>query len=355
MGSEMCIRDRLVGVQGSGKTTTAAKIAYFYKKHGYKPGLVSADTYRPAAFQQLEQLGKMIGVPVYGDLNSRDPVDIAIRGVKELISKGCNIVIVDTAGRHGYGNEQALLEEMKAIADSLKPDEIVMVIDAAMGQKAYDLAKRFHEYTPIGSIFLAKLDGSAKGGGALSAVIATGARIKFVGTGEKVHEIEVFNPRRFVARLLGLGDIESLLEKIKSIEEHEKLQKRFEKALASGKLSLIDIYLQIQSMKKLGPLSKVLQMIPGLSMLPITDEQLKISEKLMDKWLAIINSMTYEELKNPKIIDKRRIKRIALGSGTSIEDVESLLKYYETVNRMLKEVKRRKTLLSRFGLRELVT
>lgn len=343
----------LIGIQGSGKTTTAAKIAYFYKKHGYRPGLISADTYRPAAYQQLEQLGRIIGAPVYGEPRSKDPIGIVIRGVKTLVSKGCNLIIVDTAGRHGYGSEQALLEEMKAIANALKPDEVVLVIDATMGQKAYDLAKRFHEYTPVGSIVLAKFDGSAKGGGALSAVAATGAIIKFIGIGEKVHEIEIFNPRRFVSRLLGLGDLESLLEKLKGIEEHEALQKRLEKALTSGRLSLVDIYAQIQAMKKLGPLSKILQMIPGLSILPISDEQLRISEKLMDKWVAIINSMTYEELKNPKIIDRRRMKRIALGSGTSIEDVESLLKYYETVNRMLKEVKRKKTLLTRLGIRGL--
>ncbi len=339
----------LVGVQGSGKTTTAAKIAYFYKRYRYRPCLVCTDTYRPAAYEQLEQLAKQIDVPMCGDPKSKDPVDIARKCIEWCASRGSDVIIVDTAGRHGYGSEQALLEEMKAIADAIKPDEVMLVIDASMGQKAFDLAKRFHEATPIGSITITKLDGTAKGGGALSAVAATGAQIKFVGVGEKIPELEVFEPRRFVGRLLGFGDLPALIEKLKEIEHREELERRFRKALASGKITLVDLYIQLKSMRKLGPLSKILQLIPGFSLLPIDEAQLKLSEEKMRKWLAIMDSMTYEELKNPSIIDRKRIIRIARGSGTSPEDVKELLKYYEMVKQMVKNIKRR-GFLRRLGI-----
>ncbi|MEM2606735.1 MAG: signal recognition particle protein Srp19, partial [Ignisphaera sp.] len=228
--------------------------------------------------------------------------------------------------------------------------EIALVIDATIGQKAYDLALRFHQATPIGSIIVTKLDGTAKGGGALSAVAATKAVIKFVGTGEKTPELEVFEPRRFVGRILGLGDLPTLIDKLKSVEEHKEIEQRVSKAIALGKLTLVDVYLQIKTVRKLGPLSKVLQLIPGFSMLPIDDKQLKISEEKMEKWLAIMDSMTYEELKNPKIIDKSRIIRIARGSGTTVEDVKELLKYYEMVNSMIKNMKRRTGIFKKMGI-----
>ncbi len=340
----------LVGVQGSGKTTTAAKLAYFYKKHRYRPCLVCTDTYRPAAYEQLEQLAKQIDVPFCGDPKSKDPVEIAKKCVEECLGRGCDIVIVDTAGRHGYGSEAALLEEMKMIADAIKPDEVVLVIDASMGQKAYDLAKRFHEATPIGSIIITKLDGTAKGGGALSAVAATGATIKFIGVGEKIPELEVFEPRRFVGRLLGFGDLPTLIEKLKELEHREELEKRMRRAFALGKITLADLYVQLRSMKRLGPLSKILQLIPGLSMLPISDEQIKLSEEKIKKWLAIMDSMTYEELRDPSIIDRSRMIRIARGSGTSVEDVKELLKYYEMVKNMVRSVRRQRGLLRKLGI-----
>ncbi|MDK6029507.1 signal recognition particle protein Srp54 [Ignisphaera sp. 4213-co] len=340
----------LVGVQGSGKTTTAAKIAYFYKRYGYRPCLVCADTYRPAAYDQLSQLSKQIDVPFCGEQKSTDAVNIAKKCTEWCINQNSNIVIIDTAGRHGYGEEEALLKEMQEIAKSVNPDEIMMILDASMGQKAYELALRFHSATPIGSITITKLDGTAKGGGALSAVAATKAIIKFIGVGEKIPEIEVFEPRRFVGRLLGLGDISTLIEKLKSIEHSEEVEKRFAKALSTGKITLADIYLQLQTMRKLGPLAKIVQLIPGLSMMPIDDKQMKITEEKMRKWLAIIDSMTYEELRNPSIIDKNRMVKIAIGSGTTIEDVKELLKYYELVNTMIKNIKRRKTLFKKFGI-----
>jgi len=311
---------------------------------------VCTDTYRPAAYEQLLQLGKQIDVYVCGDPQERNPIKIATKCIDQCLRQGANIIIVDTAGRHGYGEEQALLEEMKMIANAINPDEVVLVIDASMGQKAYDLALRFHQSTPIGSIIITKLDGTAKGGGALSAVAATKATIKFIGTGEKIPEFEVFEPRRFVGRLIGLGDLPTLIEKLKSLEHHKELEKRMKKALASGKLTLSDIYIQLQSMKRLGPLAKILQLIPGFSLLPIDDKQLKISEEKMRKWLAIMDSMTYEELRNPNIIDKSRIMRIARGSGTTIEDVKELLKYYEMVNTMIRDIKRKRGLLRKLGI-----
>jgi signal recognition particle subunit SRP54 len=340
----------LVGVQGSGKTTTVAKLAYFYKRYGYKPCLICADVYRPAAYEQLQQLSVAIDVPFCGDSKSTDAIDIAIKCKKLCLSKGANIIIIDTAGRHGYGEEELLLKEMQEIAKAVEPDEVILVIDASMGQKAYDLALRFHQATPIGSIIVTKLDGTAKGGGALSAVAATKAVIKFVGVGEKIPELEVFEPRRFVGRLLGLGDLPTLIEKLKSVERYKEFEERFTKALAKGKISLVDIYLQLQTIRKLGPLSKILQLIPGLSLLPLDDRQLRIGEEKIKKWLAIIDSMTYEELKNPKIIDRSRMQRIAIGSGTTVEDVKELLKYYEMVNSFIKNARRRIGLLKKLGI-----
>ncbi|MEM2006345.1 MAG: signal recognition particle protein Srp54 [Sulfolobales archaeon] len=332
----------LVGVQGSGKTTTAGKLALYYKKRGYRVGLATTDTYRPAAYDQLKQLADHVGVPFYGERQG-DPVEIAKKAIKKLLHDYlCDIVIVDTAGRHGYGKEEDLLVEMKEIADAIKPSEVVLIIDASMGQKALDLAKKFHERTPIGSIIVTKLDGTARGGGALSAVVATGARIKFIGDGEKLEDFELFNPKRFVARILGLGDIESLLEKFKAIEESDEIKKRLEKAVTLGRMTMRDIYYQLKSVKKLGPLRKVLELVPGLSMLKIGDEMLKGSEKKIDVWVSIIESMTYRELDNPSIIDRSRVKRIAMGSGRTVNEVKELLDYYELVNKMLKDLKRGK-------------
>jgi signal recognition particle subunit SRP54 len=336
----------LVGLQGSGKTTTAAKLAYYYKLEGYRVGLVAADTYRPAAYDQLKQLGDQIGVPVYGEPDSKDAVGIAKRGVEYFVSRGFDIVIVDTAGRHH--REEDLLREMREIAENIKPDEVVLVIDAAIGQQAYSLAKKFHEATPIGSIIVTKLDGTAKGGGALSAVAATGAIIKFIGTGEKVDELEVFHPTRFVARILGIGDLEGLVEKIKRVRV-EFTEKDIEEFM-SGRLNMRLIYKQLISLRKMGPLRKILQMIPGLSLkLPLEIKAEEAEEKIR-KWLAIINSMTYEELDKPEIIDRSRIRRIAYGAGVKPEDVRELLKQYTMMKRLAKQLRKRKDILEKLKL-----
>ncbi|MFP3230044.1 MAG: signal recognition particle protein Srp54 [Caldisphaera sp.] len=340
----------LVGVQGSGKTTTAGKLAYYYTKKGYKVGLIAADTYRPGAFEQLKTLANLSSSMFYGDLNNKNAEDISKKGVEELKSKNAEIIIIDTAGRHGYGNEKSLLEEMKNISNKVKPDEVMLVLDAAIGQKAYDLAKQFHETTPIGSLIVTKLDGTAKGGGVLSAIAATGAKVKFIGTGEKIEELEVFNPTKFVSRLLGLGDIDALLEKIKSAQESINIEK-IQEDLAKGKINMRTLYAQIKSLRKMGPFSKILQMLPTSSLpMQIKDEQLKVGEEKITKWLHVIESMTYEELDNPELIDRKRMKRIALGSGTTVEDVKDLLNYYKNLKTIMKRIRRDRGILRKLGI-----
>ncbi len=340
----------MVGVQGSGKTTTVGKLAKFYRDMGYRVGVVAADTYRPGAYDQLRQLAERTGAMFYGEPGGKDAVAIARRGVEELKKRGADIIIVDTAGRHGYGREEALLEEMKQIAEAINPDEVILVIDAAMGQKSYDLARRFHEATPIGYIVVTKMDGTAKGGGALSAVAATGARIKFIGTGEDIEELEPFRPRRFVARLLGMGDLETLLEKIERLQGVKEFEKTMEEMLA-GKITFRTIYKQIMQMRKLGPFKKVLQMLPGISsMVTSFDEAAKLSEEKVNKWISIMNSMTYEELDNPNLLKERsRVQRIAIGAGVEPSDVRELYTYYKTVKKMMRQLRKRKDILERFG------
>jgi len=342
----------LVGVQGSGKTTTAGKLARYYSSRGLRVGLVSADTYRPGALEQLKTLAQQAGVMFYGE-QSGQAEEIAKRGVSELLSKGAQLVIVDTAGRHGYGDEVGLLEEMKRVAEAVRPDEVMLVIDAAIGQRAYDIARRFHEATPVGSIVVTKLDGTARGGGVLSAVAATGARVKFVGTGEKIEELEPFNPQGFVARVMGLGDIRALLERVREAEAEEKALRVVEEDIAKGKVTMRTIYAQLKSIRRLGPLSKLLEMLPTASLpVKVGDEQVKLGEEKIRKWLHIIESMTYEELDDPEIIDRSRMRRIALGSGTTVADVKELLTYYRSVKAMLKRFRRDRSLLRRLGLTE---
>jgi signal recognition particle subunit SRP54 len=335
----------LVGLQGSGKTTTAGKLAYFYKLEGYKVGLVSADTYRPAAYEQLKQLGEKIGVPVYGEPGGQDAVDIARKGVEYFVQRGFDIVIVDTAGRHH--KEETLLEEMREIYKLINPDEIMLVLDATIGQQAYSIAKKFNESTPIGSIVVTKLDGTAKGGGALSAVAATGARIKFIGVGEKIEDLEVFKPQRFISRILGLGDVESLVESVRKMQL--EFTEEDAKKIIEGKLNMRLVYKQLVSLRKLGPLRKVLQMIPGFEYKLPMEIDSKELEKRLDKWIAVINSMTYEELDNPEIIDKSRMKRIAYGAGVSIDEVRELIKQYEAMKKLVKTL-RRKDLLKKLSV-----
>jgi signal recognition particle subunit SRP54 len=331
----------LVGIQGSGKTTHAAKIARFYQKRGFKPGLIAADTFRPGAYAQLLQLGNRINLPVFGDAKANDPVKVVREGLTVYADK--DLIIVDTAGRHK--EEKNLIKEMKELEKNINPDEVIMVIDGTIGQQALIQAKTFHEATHIGAIIVTKLDGSSRGGGALSAVAATGAPIKFIGTGEKIEDIETFVPSRFVGRLLGMGDLETLLEKVHDAEV--KVPQKKAKEILSGKFTLTDMYEQFSTVKNMGPFGKVLKMLPGMSY-DIPDEMVNNAEGRLDKWRVIIQSMTPEEKENPKILNSSRARRIARGSGTTEKEVKELLKQYLMTRKMLKMFKRKKTLP--FGL-----
>lgn len=327
----------LVGIQGSGKTTNAAKLVRYLQKRGLKTGLVCADTYRPGAYDQLQQLAARINVPIYGDPKNKNPIDIAQKGLKHFSNQ--DVVIIDTAGRHK--EEKSLIEEMKMLEKTIKPDEVILVIDGTIGQQATVQAKAFHEATPIGSIFVTKLDGSGRGGGALSAVAATGAPIKFISTGEKIEDIEQFVPSRFVGRLLGMGDLQSLVEKVREAEVQVPEKKM--KAFLSGKFTLTDMYEQFEAMKGMGPFKRILKMLPGMSY-NIPDDKIDMAEDRLEKWRVIIQSMTPNERDDPKTFNASRIKRVARGSGTSEKEIKELLQQYGMMKKMIKTLRRKRAL-----------
>lgn len=327
----------LVGIQGSGKTTAAAKLARYFQKKGLKPGLICADTFRPGAYAQLQQLATRINLPLYGDPKAKDAVKVVSEGLKQFSDK--DLIIVDTSGRHK--EEKDLIKEMKNLEKKIKPDEVMLVIDGTIGQQALIQAKAFHEATPIGAILVTKLDGSARGGGALSAVAATGAPIKFIGTGEKTEDIEPFIPSRFVGRLLGMGDLETLLEKVRDAEI--KVPEKKAKAILSGKFTLTDMYEQFEAFKSMGPFRKVLKMLPGMSY-DLPEDKLNMAEANLEKWRVIIQSMRPEEKENPKLLNSSRVRRVARGSGTAEKDVKDLLKQYVMMRKMMKMFKRKKRL-----------
>jgi len=326
----------LVGIQGSGKTTSAAKLARYLQKRGYKVAVVCADTFRPGAYAQLRQLLEGTGIPVYGEERG-DAVSAAVRGCEKF--RDYEVVIVDTAGRHR--EEEGLLREMAEMAEAIKPTEIMLVVDATIGQQASSQAEAFHKATGIGSIFLAKLDGSARGGGALSAVAATGAPIKFIGTGEKLNDIEPFDPPKFVGRLLGMGDIEGLVKRAREAEV--TVSERDVKAFLTGRFTLQDMYEQMLALRKMGPLRKILGMIPGFAY-NVPAEQLDVAEEKLRRWGAIIQSMTPEERENPKILNASRIRRIARGSGTSEAEVRELVRQYYAAKKFIKALRGRRML-----------
>ena len=280
----------LVGIQGSGKTTHAAKLARYFQKRGLRPALICADTFRPGAYAQLQQLAARINVPIYGDVKEKNANKVVKEGLKQFSDK--DLIIVDTSGRHK--EEKDLIKEMKDLEKNIKPDEVIMVIDGTIGQQALAQAKTFHEATPIGAIIVTKLDGTSRGGGALSAVAATGAPIKFIGTGEKIEDVEPFIPSRFVGRLLGMGDLETLLEKVHDAEI--KVPPKKAKEIMSGNFTLTDMYEQFAAVKGMGPFKKVLQMLPGMSS-NVPDEMLNSAEGRLEKWQVIIQSMTPKKKK----------------------------------------------------------
>lgn len=325
----------LVGIQGSGKTTTAAKLAKYLAKRGFKVGLVCADTFRLGAYEQLSQLAEAAGVPFFGDVNGKSSVDVAKRGIEFFRERGADVVIVDTAGRHK--NEADLMEEMKKIADAINPTEIILVVDGTLGQQAMVQAKAFKEATDIGSIIVTKLDGTARGGGALSAVAATGAPIKFIGVGEKLDDIEAFDPVGFVGRLLGISDLRALLEKVREAEI--KPEKEEVVALLTGRFTLKDFFKWMEQARKMGPVGRIFELM-GLSSIP--KELREVAEAKLERWKVIMQSMTKEELENPKILNRSRVNRIARGSGTTPKEVKELIDQYFAARKMIKMLGKRR-------------
>ena len=319
----------LAGLQGAGKTTFAAKLAKFLKKQNQKLLLVGVDVYRPAAMKQLQVLGQQIGVDVYSEENSKDVVGIATRAVEKAKEINATYMIVDTAGRLHI--DETLMEELKELKRAIKPQEILLVVDAMIGQDAVNLAESFNNALSVDGVILTKLDGDTRGGAALSIKAVVGKPIKFIGVGEKLNDIEIFHPDRLVSRILGMGDVVSLVEKAQEvIDENEA--KSLEEKIKSQKFDLNDFLKQLQTIKRLGSLGGILKLIPGI---PKIDD-LAPAEKEMKKVEAIIQSMTKEERKKPDILKANRKIRIAKGSGTDVSDVNKLLKQFEQMKSMMK-------------------
>jgi len=325
----------LVGIQGTGKTTAAVKLARFYQKRGLRVGIICADNFRPGAYEQLAQLADKVSVPVYGDPKNRSPEKLVKEGFSHFEKEKENLIIVDTAGRHK--NEAELMDEMKRLARLAKPDEIVLAVDGSIGQAAMAQARAFNEATNIGSILVTKLDGTAKGGGALSAVAATGAKIKFISVGEGTDDLEQFVPSNFVGRILGIGDVASLVEKVREAEI--RIPEKKARAILEGRFNLKDMYDQLEAVRKMGPLKKVLGMLPGGANLP--DDAMENAEEKMDAWRVMIQSMTKVEVEEPKSIDSSRARRIARGSGRTEKEVKELVNQYTMMKKMMKRMKGR--------------
>ncbi len=323
----------MVGLQGAGKTTHAAKIASMYKKKGKSPLLVACDVYRPAAVEQLKIVGEAVGVPVFSMGTKISPVEIAKAGIEHAKKNGNDMVLVDTAGRLHIDEE--LMGELVKIKDSIKPDEILLVVDAMTGQDAVNVAKSFNELLDITGVVLTKMDGDTRGGAALSVKYITGKPIKFIGTGEKLDALELFHPDRMASRILGMGDILSLVEKAQAAYD-EKSAKELEKKIRESTFTLDDFLAQMQQLKKMGNLDQLLGMMPGMNQGALKDA--KIDENQMTRTEAIILSMTKKERNNPDIINGSRRKRIAVGSGTSVEDVNKLLKQFDQTRKMMKQL-----------------
>ncbi|MCD6370608.1 MAG: signal recognition particle protein [Thermoplasmata archaeon] len=331
----------LVGLYGQGKTTTAGKLAKYFHNKGLSVALVACDTHRPAAYDQLKQLGEKLNIPVFGIPGEKDARKIARAALKE--TKDFQVKIFDTSGRHSL--EDDLIKEMEELKKIIQPDEIFLVMDATIGQQAGKQAKAFHDAVGITGVIITKMDGSAKGGGALSAVATTGAPVVFIGTGEHIEDLEHFNPTRFISRLLGMGDLETLLETAKQLElEEEKAEKVMEKML-TGKFNLKDMYEVWEQMSKPGILQKILYSLPFFKMGEIDKNLVEESEEKLRRYRVILDSMTYEELENPEIIKGSRIKRVAIGSGKNEQDVRNLLKEYHRMKKMMKEMRGNRKLM----------
>lgn len=328
----------LVGLQGAGKTTMAGKLALNLRKNNKKPLLVAGDIYRPAAIKQLQVVGKSIDVPVFAMGDKISPVDIAKAGIENAKDNGCNVVIIDTAGRLHI--DEVLMDELKQIKASVNPSEILLVVDAMTGQDAVNVAETFNNSLDVTGVVLTKLDGDTRGGAALSIKSITGKPIKFAGMGEKMTDLEVFHPERMASRILGMGDVLSLIEKAQAAIDEKKAQELGNKML-NQEFNFEDFLETMNQMKNLGPLGKIIEMIPGFNAKELKGVDLSQSEKEMAKIEAIIKSMTAAERKNPNLISSSpsRKKRIANGSGTTIQAVNKILKDFESMKKMMKQMK----------------
>jgi len=326
-------RIMLLGLYGAGKTTTISKLGNYYAKRGKKVALVGLDVHRPAAKTQLKQLGEQNNLNVFVDMDCDDAIVTWKKMESEL--KSYDVVLVDTAGRHSLDEE--LVDEIEGLGKKVKPTETILVMPADVGQTAKTQAEKFKEALNISGVIVTRMDSTAKGGGALSACAETGASVYFIATGEKVNDLEEFNPKSFLSRLLGMGDLESLLEKIRSVTD-EKSQEKMQKKLESGKLSLSDVVEQVKSMNEIGGMDKIKSMIPGLGAAKIDDNVLSEQQEKISKWEHIIKSMTKEEREDPEVLKKEtgRIRRIARGAGVNGSDIRSLLKQYDMLNDMMK-------------------
>ena len=321
----------LVGLQGSGKTTTAGKLANIIRKQGKKPLLVACDVYRPAAIKQLQVVGASLNIPVYSNESTKDVVQIAKQAINTAISKLNDVIILDTAGRLQIDEE--LMNELKNVKQSVKPHEILLVVDSMIGQEAVNIASKFNEDLGIDGIVLTKLDGDTRGGAALSVKKITGKPIKFAATGEKLSDIEEFHPDRMASRILGMGDVLSIIEKAEEAFDEEEAIK-IEKQLRKKEFDLDDYLVQLKQIKKMGSFSSILKMIPGMSNI----KDLKVDDKELFKIEAIICSMTKQERKNPKLLNASRRKRIANGSGTTVQQINKFMDSFEMTQKMMKKM-----------------
>ncbi len=334
----------LVGLQGSGKTTTAGKLANLFRKQGKKPLLVACDIYRPAAIKQLQVVGAQLNIPVYSNENSKDVVQISKQAINVAMSKLNDVIILDTAGRLHI--DEALMDELKNVKNGVHPHEILLVVDSMTGQDAVNVSEKFNEALGVDGVILTKLDGDTRGGAALSVKKVTGKPIKFAATGEKLSDIEVFHPERMAQRILGMGDILSVIEKAEEsfdLEQAEKLEKQLKKK----ELDLDDYLVQIRQMKKMGSFSSLLKLIPGMSKF----KDLKVDDKEFSKVEAMICSMTKKEKQNPKILNASRRQRIAKGSGTTVQDINKFMKSFEMTQKMMKQMQSSK---GKGGLKKLM-
>lgn len=326
------LRIMMVGLHGSGKTTSSVKLAYFLKKKGYKPGLVACDVYRPAAIDQLEMLAKKEGFPVYTDRETKDVARIGKGASRWAADNGIDALIFDTAGRLQIDTD--LIKEIQDLKKLIDPQEVMLVADSALGQEAVNVAKHFHDAVALTGIVLTKLDGDARGGAALSMKVVTGTPIKLIGTGEKMENFEVFHPNRMAQRILGMGDVVSLVEKAQENVDKEESERLAEK-VKRAKFDFDDFLGQIAVLKKMGSLSSLAGMIPGMPKVEVGETQ----EKQLRRIEAIIRSMTVQERRNPKILNGSRRLRIAKGSGVQVKDVNQLIKQFDGMVKMMKSFK----------------